>query len=824
MLHSYPKKRTSCTHYYVLLCVIFAFAQDSNAQTSFTESAALYNIAIDGTKDGGHAWADYDRDGDLDLLVNRLNTNSVLLRNEFIETGTASFTDMTSILTDGMNTNRERSAIFADFNNDGYPDFARNTSFEGIEIRLQHPGTHIFGDGLGGTAPYIFNAFNVSDGLNTEGMVAFDFDQDGDLDIAFDNHNFGIDLLINDGNGIFTHGTPKGPTYDINDSGTWPFGLAQDAIDGDYSAGTDYDNDGFVDIISRKNAQVDFFRNLGGQFAATSIDIDNSDNNSKGGIGFYDFDNDGDFDLFWTENGTNQIHENRNGVYVALGAATGIPTLFPGDKIEGMACGDVDNDGDIDVFLAGDDGYLYINQLNSAAGQNTGSPMSFVLDTSNTFLAGIGNGEGCTFVDFDRDGDLDLYTNISDGPNHLYINDLSNANSDKYLFVDIIENRDVFDLIGAEQRYAVGATARLVDCDGNIISGLREVNGGNGHGTQDPQRIHFGIPFEANIEIIVEVFFPTALGERRVVRMPFVPNSLGTGWERAATITPDNFTPNNGPSSSDDSYTFNYDPAEVTLTPLDNDSDSDGDPLEIMSITQPDHGSAVLNSDGTISYTPEQGYLGNVTLSYLAEDLPSCRIFSMSDTAIIDILITTTPITSNSYEEEIMLPCGEDIPEIPVLEFTGGCGDYIVEYEEVTDFVDNITDYTIVRTWTVTDICGQQAVFQQRISVMQCEPMPCNPEELIISKTITVNGDGINDVLEIKGLEACDPVYQIKVFNRWGNMVFASDDYQNDWAALAPNNAVGDSGTLPAGTYYYMLNIGDMTLKPVDGYIYIGTK
>ncbi|MGI9551769.1 MAG: FG-GAP-like repeat-containing protein, partial [Aurantibacter sp.] len=561
-------------------------------QTSFTESAALYNLDIGGIKDGGHAWADYDKDGDLDLLVNRDSTNSVLLRNQFIESGTASFIDMTLALTDGMNTWRERSAIFADFTNDSYPDFARNTSYAGIEIRLQHPATHIFGDGLGGTAPYVFNDLNVSDGVNTEGMVAFDFDQDGDLDIAFDNHDYGIDLLINDGNGIFTHGTPKGVNYDINDSTTWPHGLAQDAIDGDYSSGTDYDNDGFVDIISRKNGQVDFFRNIGGQFASTSIDIDDSDNSSKGGIGFYDFDNDGDFDLLWTENGVNQIHENQNGVYVALGASTGIPTMFSGDKIEGMACGDIDNDGDIDVFMAGNDGYLFINQLNSAAGQNTGSPMTFIQDTSTTFLAGPGNGEGCTFVDFDRDGDLDLYTNVSNGPNHLYINDLSNANSDKYLFVDIIENRDLFNLTGTEQRYAVGATARLVDCDGNVISGIREVNGGNGHGTQDPQRIHFGIPFDADIEIIVEVFFPTAFGERQVVRMPFVPNTLGTGWERKAVITPDETTPNNAPIANDDTYDLNYEPDPVTLTPLVNDSDNEGDTLQILSISQPDRGTA----------------------------------------------------------------------------------------------------------------------------------------------------------------------------------------------------------------------------------------
>ena len=40
------------------------------AQTTFTESAAAYNLNIAGGKDGGLAWADYDLDGDYDLVIN----------------------------------------------------------------------------------------------------------------------------------------------------------------------------------------------------------------------------------------------------------------------------------------------------------------------------------------------------------------------------------------------------------------------------------------------------------------------------------------------------------------------------------------------------------------------------------------------------------------------------------------------------------------------------------------------------------------------------------------------------------------------------------
>jgi hypothetical protein len=40
------------------------------SQTTFTKSAAAYRLNIAGTKYGGHAWADYDLDGDFDLAIN----------------------------------------------------------------------------------------------------------------------------------------------------------------------------------------------------------------------------------------------------------------------------------------------------------------------------------------------------------------------------------------------------------------------------------------------------------------------------------------------------------------------------------------------------------------------------------------------------------------------------------------------------------------------------------------------------------------------------------------------------------------------------------
>ncbi|MEM9141753.1 MAG: gliding motility-associated C-terminal domain-containing protein [Bacteroidota bacterium] len=99
----------------------------------------------------------------------------------------------------------------------------------------------------------------------------------------------------------------------------------------------------------------------------------------------------------------------------------------------------------------------------------------------------------------------------------------------------------------------------------------------------------------------------------------------------------------------------------------------------------------------------------------------------------------------------------------------------------------------------------------------------CNGTDITISKTITANGDGVNDIFEIKGPENCNYIFEVQIFNRWGNIVHQSDNYRNDWGGSAPTNSFGSSRKLPSGTYYYILNIENSELKPRTGYIYFGS-
>ncbi|THD66664.1 T9SS type B sorting domain-containing protein [Robertkochia marina] len=106
-----------------------------------------------------------------------------------------------------------------------------------------------------------------------------------------------------------------------------------------------------------------------------------------------------------------------------------------------------------------------------------------------------------------------------------------------------------------------------------------------------------------------------------------------------------------------------------------------------------------------------------------------------------------------------------------------------------------------------------------------CVVLPCTSvSDVVISKTITPNGDAYNEYFTVKGVnEDCGFRITVKIFNRWGLLVYSSNDYKNDWNGYTNSNAIGSSGQVPAGTYYYVVTLVDSGMDPFTGYIYVGT-
>ncbi|MBC3847843.1 gliding motility-associated C-terminal domain-containing protein, partial [Winogradskyella echinorum] len=107
----------------------------------------------------------------------------------------------------------------------------------------------------------------------------------------------------------------------------------------------------------------------------------------------------------------------------------------------------------------------------------------------------------------------------------------------------------------------------------------------------------------------------------------------------------------------------------------------------------------------------------------------------------------------------------------------------------------------------------------------ECLVLPCSSEDnVLISKTVTANGDTVNDVFTVELIEQCGFVVELQIFNRWGAEIYKSSNYQNDWGGEAHGSSVGNSGKVPTGTYYYIINLKNSGLAPITGPIYVATN
>jgi gliding motility-associated-like protein len=89
---------------------------------------------------------------------------------------------------------------------------------------------------------------------------------------------------------------------------------------------------------------------------------------------------------------------------------------------------------------------------------------------------------------------------------------------------------------------------------------------------------------------------------------------------------------------------------------------------------------------------------------------------------------------------------------------------------------------------------------------------------IFVPDVFTPNGDGKNDLFVIKGITG--RVVKLTVFNRWGNLVYEVDAYDNTWNGTPNVSAliIGNS-KLPQGTYFFIAEFEDGKTKTINGYV-----
>lgn len=127
--------------------------------------------------------------------------------------------------------------------------------------------------------------------------------------------------------------------------------------------------------------------------------------------------------------------------------------------------------------------------------------------------------------------------------------------------------------------------------------------------------------------------------------------SDGNGGTATGTVTVTINAKNDPPDAIDDSVVTREN-GSVTFDPKANDTDADGDSLEIVpgSIGTPSHGTAVLNADGTITYTPAARFAGTDTFTYNVKD-PSGATDSVPATVTVTVSDAASTPAANDQTE-----------------------------------------------------------------------------------------------------------------------------------------------------------------------------
>lgn len=282
-------------------------------------------------------WADYDNDGDKDLFIGNSNARNKLYRNM----GNGVFIDYTDIAGLSSLAHASYAAAWADYDNDGWLDlYVANRSTQNMPMQNK-----LYRNNGDGTLTDVTNQAGVGNVNGATIATAWlDYNNDGWPDIYNANDRNTINRLFrNNGNGTFSNVS----NANVN--------LAMDAMSVTVA---DIDDNGFLDIYVTNDASGNKLLMNNGDETFTEVAEQSGVQVNKGTWGslFFDYDNDGDFDLFVCAMSTgsgsygiaNDLFENQNGTFVNVSATTTVLHQLPS---MGAAMADFNQDGYYDVAV-----------------------------------------------------------------------------------------------------------------------------------------------------------------------------------------------------------------------------------------------------------------------------------------------------------------------------------------------------------------------------------------------------------------------------------------------------------------------------------------
>jgi tetratricopeptide (TPR) repeat protein len=419
---------------------------------------------------GCPAFGDFDNDGDPDLLL----SGSLFYEN----VGRGRFTEATNKV--GLENAPLGGGVFGDVDNDGHLDLLV------IEPRIGYRDRLFLNTGRQAFRVKPEGEDHPGDLFPTRSVAMGDLNKDGFLDIYLANgrhsddpmeRNYPDNLFLSTGPGTYENSTNSSGLGGLDPLCSMSVNMA------------DFDNDGDLDIyvVHDYLAPNRLWRNDGkGRFTeeaqslnAAGVDNDGRFGNSKAAV-FGDVDNDGDLDLFLANAAQPRFIPFADQSMLLMNSGRPEFTFMDRTASSGVlyepsayqpALNDVNNDGLPDLFLCAE-----------AAGE----PARLYLGRGHgvfsdiTWLANIrvDGVKGCAFADVDLDGDVDLFVGGADRP-YLYLNKGR-------------DNQWIALRLQGVTCNASGIGARVI-VDYGGMSQTREVAGGRGAACQDEMVLLFGL-------------------------------------------------------------------------------------------------------------------------------------------------------------------------------------------------------------------------------------------------------------------------------------------------------------------------------------------
>jgi hypothetical protein len=399
---------------FILLCLFLLPGAEYTFAQQFQEVAGQVNLT-GSIYSNGHAVADYDQDGDLDIFIvgrnSFLESDSTTWSRLYQNEGDSIFSDVT--ITSGFGeqyTNpgdsgtegQKMGAAWADYNNDGYPDLLL-THYRKIQLYRNN------GDGTFRDITSDAGILDCYDCYNSSALW-WDLDKDGDLDLYISDWEGPNRLYQNNSDGTFSDRTEY---FNLGDEGnTWT------------SIPIDANHDGWPDLyLANDYFRNKFYLNINGDFfmeATTAYGLEDFGNGM--GITTGDYNNDGFFDIYLTniaEFAANPLFTAQEvGFFENNAAEMGVDSA-------GWAWGasffDADLDGDEDLYVV--NGYVYSHHTNKffknmvVEGTNTFTELSDMINVD-----GPADAMSLSTFDYDNDGDLDMLVSNTDNTPYLYQN------------------------------------------------------------------------------------------------------------------------------------------------------------------------------------------------------------------------------------------------------------------------------------------------------------------------------------------------------------------------------------------------------------------